>query len=127
MSKDVDIEGFDAFMTFSYVPAPLTGYRDVKQLLPGQWLLAKATPSGSRLIGSSLSNAPKFREPNEELLEEFEALFQRVIERQMVADVPVGCFLSGGIDSFGGDAHDARRQRPPYQSVLDGLSRVELR
>ena len=100
VSKDVDIEGFDAFMTFSYVPAPLTGYRDVKQLLPGQWLLAEGDTVRLETYWQLPLDAPKFREPNEELLEEFEALFQRVIERQMVADVPVGCFLSGGIDSF---------------------------
>ena len=100
VSKDVDIEGFDALMTFSYVPAPLTGYRDVKQLLPGQWLLAEGDTVRLKTYWQLPLDAPKFREPNEELLEEFEALFQRVIERQMVADVPVGCFLSGGIDSF---------------------------
>ena len=100
LSREVDFGGLDAFMTFSYVPAPLTGYKDVRQLLPGEWLLAEAGRIQHRKYWDVSLDAPKFRESEEELEEAFGDLFRRVVKRQMIADVPVGCYLSGGIDSF---------------------------
>ena len=100
VERRADPEGLDAFLTFSFVPAPLTGYSNVKQLLPGQWLLAERGSIRCRKYWDLPVDAPKLRESDAELHERFGELWRDVIRRQRVADVPVGCFLSGGVDSF---------------------------
>jgi asparagine synthase (glutamine-hydrolysing) len=94
-----DYEALDAFMTFSYTPAPATGFARVRQLLPGQ--CATYTPGGGRLW--SYWEPPYDERPAtldfRTAVEEFTRLFDRVTAAQMVSDVPVGAFLSGGLDS----------------------------
>ena len=98
--REVDPIGLDAFLTFSYTPAPLTGYRRVRQLLPGEWLVANRSGVRRKKYWDVPIEAPKHREPPQELAEQFDSLLRRVVKRQLISDVPVGCFLSGGIDSF---------------------------
>lgn len=104
----------------TYIPAPLSIYRDVYKLQPGTILTATAdawrtTPSSPPVAGSregGISVAPywSYREAvgagladpirdEAEALERLEAVLAEAIQGQSVADVPVGAFLSGGIDS----------------------------
>lgn len=85
-------------MTFDYIPAPRTIMKGVSKLEPGgrlQWSLGQEQPTLDRYwrppAVDTRSSAPDERE--------LEALLDRAVKRQMVADVPVGAFLSGGVDS----------------------------
>ncbi len=99
VSREVDLNGLSSFLTLSFSAAPATGFRAVRQLEPGQ--CAVVDSSGVRLrryyeIGYARSyRRGKFSEE----LEAFESLMDRVTKDQMVSDVPVGAFLSGGLDS----------------------------
>jgi asparagine synthase (glutamine-hydrolysing) len=103
----LDRDAVASFTRFGYVPAPRTIYKDVYKLEPGHLL---KLPLGGEpeiapfwvaqdvvLQGLSERKAQPKRE--EELLEELEALLQEAVRCRLVADVPVGAFLSGGIDS----------------------------
>ena len=92
--------GMDAYFTFSYVPAPMTGYKHIRQLLPGQYLLVEDGRITREKYWDLPLGAEKSRSDDRELTEEFDRLLTRVVERQMVADVPLGGFLSSGTDSF---------------------------
>ena len=92
-----DPESIDAFLTFGYVPPDRTIYRHVQTLPPAHYLLWK---NGSMRITRYWT--PKL-EPRAMSLgdaaEQVRALLQQAVKRQMIADVPVGAFLSGGLDS----------------------------
>ena len=100
VSRAIDPKALDNYFSFNYMPAPQTLLREVTQLLPGHFLLFK---NGRKTEGTfgSLSN----RSHNEskltfdDELATFTEKFQKTVHNQTVADVPVGSFLSGGLDS----------------------------
>ena len=92
-------EALDAFLTFGYSPAPATGFRTVSQLLPGH----SATISKNGFTSSRYWEPPYTARPREigfdVALDEFRDLLDEVTKSQMVSDVGIGAFLSGGLDS----------------------------
>ena len=108
----INREALTLYMRYACVPAPYSIYQGVWQLLPGTHLSLKAGPldPGADLaalmesywqIPQAVANArrnPKVRS-DEQALAEFETLFTACVRERMVADVPLGAFLSGGVDS----------------------------
>lgn len=86
-----------AYLRLQRVPAPRTIYEDVHQLAPGSWVWLDAKPARPRRYWRLELDPP--REPSPDPAAELEALLRDSIRRRLVADVPVGAFLSGGIDS----------------------------
>lgn len=89
------------YFRYSYIAEPRSVYRNVFKLPPGHWL--KVAPEGDRKIErywSVFDGIPDRHHAGEqELADELEALMIDAFRYRMVADVPVGVFLSGGIDS----------------------------
>jgi asparagine synthase (glutamine-hydrolysing) len=93
-------------MRYSYVPAPYSIYQGIAKLTPGTLLtvsLKRREPqlaaywSGVRTAESGSANA--FAGSPEHAVDELERLLKSAVRLQMMADVPLGAFLSGGIDS----------------------------
>jgi asparagine synthase (glutamine-hydrolysing) len=99
--REVDAEGLQHYLALGYVLAPRTILRDVRKLPPGEFLLA--TREGVRTEAywdlGALARAPADPRPEHEQRAGFDATLDRAVERQMVSDVPLGTFLSGGLDS----------------------------
>ena len=99
VDRALDNEALDAFLTFSYTPAPATGFRAVRQFLPGHCALVNE--HGMRVW--RFWDCPYSERPAaigfDDALSEFTNRFDRITNAQMVSDVPVGAFLSGGLDS----------------------------
>ncbi len=103
-SVNVDILG--DYMRYGYIPAPFSIYRGIWKLEPGKILKVKS-PFDKPEISSYWSMVETavfgqknpFRGNEAEAAEELERLLRNAIAGQMVADVPVGAFLSAGIDS----------------------------
>jgi len=99
VKRDFCDEGLDAFFTFSYSTAPVTGLKAIQQLLPGHY--AKVNTNGIAITQywKILYQDKLVNKPFDELLREYESLFNGVVRRQLRSDVPVGVFISGGLDS----------------------------
>jgi asparagine synthase (glutamine-hydrolysing) len=101
----LDRDSLAAYLRFAYVPAPRTIYRAVQKLPPGTILTVR--DRGSPEIASFWSLADVARSgqsarlevSEEEATAQLDALLRDAVGRRMVADVPLGAFLSGGIDS----------------------------
>ncbi len=103
---EVDRDVLASFLRFSYIPTPWSVYRRILKLPPAHFV---AVRHGGRSIGDAicywnigenLDNEIGSRmEPAGDLVDELEGLLRGVVKEQMVADVPLGAFLSGGIDS----------------------------
>jgi asparagine synthase (glutamine-hydrolysing) len=98
---EIRVEALDAYLTFGYVPDPLTIFSDVHKLPPGHHLTFK----DGRARIEQYWDFP-YQEPQEnparsedDCLEELRALLDEAVRVRMEADVPLGAFLSGGIDS----------------------------
>jgi|NGEPerStandDraft_6_1074524.scaffolds.fasta_scaffold04968_5 asparagine synthase (glutamine-hydrolysing) len=101
----IDHQAVAAFLHSACVPSPLTIYRGIHKLMPAHIL--SVSPDGApttacywdiRAISIDGQHHLDQR-PDEELTDELEQLLLDAVGRQMVADVPLGAFLSGGIDS----------------------------
>src|SRR5215468_1202384 len=94
-----------AFMRHNYIPAPHTIYQGVHKLEPGSVLTLawRGEPQISRFWNArsvARNGILNLLDGNDaELAEQLEALLQDAVARRMIADVPLGAFLSGGVDS----------------------------
>jgi asparagine synthase (glutamine-hydrolysing) len=98
LSREMDLSAVSDYFTFQYVPAPKTIYRDVRKLRPGHYLVADA--SGIRETAYWDIRFDQPRELSEsEWCEQFLEEFRKAVKLRLVSDVPLGAFLSGGVDS----------------------------
>jgi asparagine synthase (glutamine-hydrolysing) len=101
--REVDREAIAAVVAYSYIPTPATAFRDVFKLAAGAILSIKAggEPVIERYwrIENVAAQRGRNRIDSGEAIEALDALLRDSVRRRMVADVPVGAFLSGGIDS----------------------------
>ena len=101
----VDREALALFVRFLAIPAPLSIYRGISKLLPGTLLTVRdgAEPvvepywSGAELARTGVANPVGL--PPQAAADQLESILERAIGRQMMSDVPLGAFLSGGVDS----------------------------
>jgi asparagine synthase (glutamine-hydrolysing) len=98
--RELDPAAIDAFFVFAYVPGPGTIVRGVRQLPPGH-LLSWESGGGSveRSWWSASVEDVHSEERFEPLVAETRRLFRDSVRTRLIADVPVGVFLSGGMDS----------------------------
>lgn len=98
---EVSIDAMAEVLMFQYIGAPRTIYRSVRKLPPGHWL--QAAPGQGFRVYRYYSFQAGTGEPEErplgDLADELEEILVRSIRRRLVADVPVGAFISGGVDS----------------------------
>jgi asparagine synthase (glutamine-hydrolysing) len=98
---DIDPEALRLYFRFSYIPDPLSPFEQVKKLEPGSWLIYSA--SGQVRKGRYWTlPAPTERDGITDpagMYERIRNVFDESVRLRMIADVPLGAFLSGGIDS----------------------------
>lgn len=94
----VDPEALDCYLTFGYIPAPRTIYLDVCKLRAAHCLKVSARARSERRYWT-LSFAQPIAASLEEAVEEFEPLLDEAVRGRLMSEVPLGAFLSGGIDS----------------------------
>lgn len=97
---ELDLEGLGAYLRYGFTPPPYTLFKGIRKLAPAHRLTLRG-----RTVDEAeywrLSYSAKFTESELELKERLYDLLADSVRRQMIADVPLGAFLSGGIDSSG--------------------------
>ena len=96
--REVDREAIAFFLQFGYVPAPWSGFLQVRKLTPGSALIWTSRGIEERRYWR-LSYEPKHSIGHADALEELDQRIAGAVEARLVSDVPLGAFLSGGIDS----------------------------
>jgi asparagine synthase (glutamine-hydrolysing) len=97
----VSADSVAELLMFQYVGAPRTIYQHVKKLPPGHWLVASPghAPRIGRYFEFKPGEAAFDTRTIGELADELEDLLVRSLRRRLISDVPLGAFLSGGVDS----------------------------
>lgn len=98
VSRDVDYEAIHHYLSFICVPAPLTAYRAIRKLEPAHWLLWR---NGETKIERywQLDFSNKLSIGEAEAGERAVELLREAVRIRLMSEVPLGAFLSGGIDS----------------------------
>lgn len=109
MTDAVDRDAIADCLRLGYVPAPLTLWRDARKILPGEIVeidAARPDPQDwwrrrhfDPLAEMRAARTPRFAGTAEEAADALAARLEAAVARQMVSDVPLGAFLSGGVDS----------------------------
>ena len=99
VGRDWDPEAIDAYLTLGYVPAPRTIYRDVRKLEAGHTLTIENGRAVSREYWDLTFTGDGDPALERRYLERLDELLHEAVTLRLVSDVPLGAFLSGGIDS----------------------------
>jgi asparagine synthase (glutamine-hydrolysing) len=97
LPREVDLEAVDAYLALQYVPGDRTALRGVRKLPPGHVLVAEGEGERVEPYWQLEPAAPS--SSDEEWLERVRSTVGEAVRKRLVADVPLGALLSGGIDS----------------------------
>jgi asparagine synthase (glutamine-hydrolysing) len=122
---DLDEDAFFHYLTFICTPAPLTMFKGISKLAPGERMIVRADGS----VESDIFWSPMSEQAAEEVASLSEAqleerlldLLRSSIEKRMMADVPFGVFLSGGVDSSTNVALMSELMTDPVQTFSVGF------
>src|SRR5207249_4428071 len=98
IARDLDPIAFSQYLALEYVPAPRTIVRGVSKLEPGTALVLENAQLQT-IRYWQLSARTKERRPYEDVVRDLRTHLEHAVRAQLVSDVPLGIFLSGGIDS----------------------------
>ena len=93
-----DLDSLEAYLALGYVVAPESIYKHVKKLEAGHWLTARAGRVETRKYWD-IEQFDDERRPEPTVLEELQRLIGTAVSDRLQSEVPLGAFLSGGIDS----------------------------
>ena len=99
LSLSLDPTSFIHYLAYEYVPAPETIYREVTSLPPAHFLMLSAAHCVHERYWEMPPPLKDVSEESEELCAQLRFLLTRAVKRRLISDVPLGVFLSGGLDS----------------------------
>jgi|SRR5579863_3503858 len=126
---DVDEDALRLYLQFGYIPDPWTPFRQVRKVPAGSWL--QTSPGGAVREGRywRVPEPVEQAEPGftrQDAIEEIRRVFDESVKLRMIADVPLGAFLSGGIDSSLVVASMARQSASPIRTFSIGWREQEF-
>jgi asparagine synthase (glutamine-hydrolysing) len=121
LPKEVDPVALDLYLTYSYVPSPHSIFRSIRKLPPAHRLVVedgRVTVSRYWALPAP-ATVPASRE---ELVSRVRAKLEEAVRLRMISDVPLGCFLSGGVDSSAVVALMSRASGKPVTTFSIGFT-----
>jgi asparagine synthase (glutamine-hydrolysing) len=120
VDREIDDAALDDYLTYLYVPAPRTIFRQISELPPAHWI---EWQDGRLSIGNYWDVSFQPEEENVgRFVEELKEVLEQAVSARLASEVPLGVFLSGGLDSSSIAALMARRQRAPIKALTIGFS-----
>ncbi len=125
ISREVDFEAIDSYLSFLCVPAPQTAFKQIRKLEPGHWLRWKdGKIETNRYWLPDFSKKIKISE--EEAIEETTRILRESVKLRMISEVPLGAFLSGGVDSSVVVALMAQESSKPVKTFSIGFEEQDF-
>lgn len=127
VQRRLDPQALEDYMAFGYVPDPKTIYHGIFKLSPGHvlnWHAGEPLPSARQYWDIPFALTGRVTE--DAAVAQLRALLDRSVQGQMIADVPLGAFLSGGVDSSAVVASMSRTSRQPVRTCSIGFERADF-
>jgi asparagine synthase (glutamine-hydrolysing) len=120
VSREVDYEAIDSYLSYLCVPAPMTAFKQIRKLEPGHWLRWQdGEIETKRYWLPDFSKKIKISE--QEAIEETTRILRESTRLRMISEVPLGAFLSGGVDSSTVVALMAQESSTPVKTFSIGF------
>jgi len=124
ISRDVDFSAIDSYLSYLCVPAPQTAFKQIRKLEPGHWMRWKdGEIETQRYWLPDFSKKIKISE--EEAIEETTRILRESTRLRMISEVPLGAFLSGGVDSSTIVALMAQESSAPVKTFSIGFEEAD--
>ena len=123
-APEIDPQSVYDFFGFRYIPAPRTFYRGVEKLLPGHYLVADSTSVRTQAYWD-IPPEDETSKNSREIAAEIVELLRESVRLRLIADVPLGVFLSGGTDSSAVVAFMAELGARPLRTYTVGFDESE--
>lgn len=125
VSRDVDYAAIDSYLSYLCVPAPQTAFKAIRKLEPGHWLKWKdGEITTTRYWLPDFSHKVKITE--EDAIEETTRILRESTRLRMISEVPLGAFLSGGVDSSTIVALMAQESSTPVKTFSIGFEEEDF-
>jgi len=95
--REIEAKALDTFLTFEYIPSPFSILKNVFKLPPGHWMVYENGQINIQCYWNLEYHQSSLSEP--QLIKQFDELLQDAVNIRLMSDVPLGAFLSGGLDS----------------------------
>ena len=119
---DLDLEALDAFLAFNSIPSPLSIFREIRKLPAGHVLTWEEGRTSLERYARPGPLPARHGSDEAELVEECRARLRDSVRAHLVADVPVGVLLSGGVDSGALTALAAQESPEPVRTFSIGFA-----
>lgn len=122
LPRTLDPAAVDAYCSFGYVPSPMSIFKEIRKLPPAH--LAVVSPGGlslRRYWDLDMNREPE-EVPEARALEELRDVFDEAVRLRMISDVPLGAFLSGGVDSSAVVASMSLQGGAPVRTAAIGFA-----
>src|SRR5437867_2463121 len=120
VSRTVDDSAIAAYLAFGYVPAPRTGFADIRKVAPSEVVVFQDGRLSSRTYWE-LRYVPKLRITFAEAAAALRERIDEAVRLRLISDVPLGAFLSGGLDSSTVVAFMAKHSPSPVKTFSIGF------
>lgn len=117
---DVHLPSVDFYISVGYVPGEQTMFSQVKKLLPGHYMRIASDGIEIRQYWDIDLKAEGYQGSFESAMEEFNTLAEESVSLRMLSDVPLGAFLSGGLDSSAIVSYMSARSEQPVKTFSVG-------
>ncbi len=123
IDKTISIDALDSYFAFGYITSDLSIYKKIKKLQPAHYLLLSFKDKPAIEINRywEIHFDPDYSKSEESWKEEIESCFSETVKLHMISDVPLGAFLSGGIDSSSVVAMMAKNSNRPVKTFSIGF------
>jgi asparagine synthase (glutamine-hydrolysing) len=125
VTREVDMQAIDSYLSYLCVPAPQTAFKSIRKLEPGHWLKWKDGRIEMQRYWLP-KFGPKLKISEEEAIEETTRLVRESTRLRMIAEVPLGAFLSGGVDSSTVVALMAQESSTPVKTFSIGFEEQDF-
>lgn len=125
VSREVDNEAIDAYLSFMCVPSPLTAFKHIRKLEPGHWMRWKDGSIETRRYWLP-DFSKKIKISEAEAIEETTRIVRESTKLRMISEVPLGAFLSGGVDSSTIVALMAQESSTPVKTFSIGFEEEDF-
>jgi asparagine synthase (glutamine-hydrolysing) len=126
--KTISIDALDSYFAFGYITSDLSIYKNIKKLQPSHYLLLsfKDKPTIQIKRYWEIHFQPDYSKSENQWQQEIEECFSETVKLHMISDVPLGAFLSGGIDSSSVVAMMAKNSNRPVKTFSIGFKEQEF-
>ncbi|MBZ5555290.1 MAG: asparagine synthase (glutamine-hydrolyzing) [Acidobacteriia bacterium] len=120
LSREIDFSALDAYFTYAYIPSPLTIFKGIRKLDAGHSI--RCDSSGVKIEKYwDFEFRPDLKKSEADFTHEFIHLFDETVKSHLMSEVPLGVFLSGGVDSGMVVASMARSSDAPVRAFTMGF------